>query len=223
MPTAVVILGGPWSPGDEMRQYLASVPRDVVIAADSGLDVAHEADIDVDWCIGDLDSVSSEGLARFEQGGGKVRRAPVDKTSTDAELALGLALEIGCQTVVCIGTMRGDVDHCLAQFGALVAAHGEGASVAALFDDAHIEVVRDRWCCEVPEGETVSVLAWGGSALVSLSGFHWNLDHHELAAMCGTGLRNRSLGACRVQVHRGVVLVIRPHVLSTSITSGDSL
>ena len=86
---AVVFAGGDPLP-EEVRRLL---PRDaLVVAADSGLDLARRLGVPVDLVVGDFDSVDPAGLAAAAAAGSVLERHPVDKDATDLELALDAVL-----------------------------------------------------------------------------------------------------------------------------------
>ena len=48
-----------------IKQYLADMSFDTVACADSGLEAAHAVGVNVDYIMGDFDSVSQETLAEY--------------------------------------------------------------------------------------------------------------------------------------------------------------
>ena len=85
----------------------------LVIAADSGFDLALRLGILPDLLVGDLDSVAaSPELAAFPPE--RIRRYPADKDETDAELGLSLFAERGIRSIVLAGGGGGRLDHLLA-------------------------------------------------------------------------------------------------------------
>lgn len=48
-----------------IKQYLADKSFDTVACADSGLEAAHAVGVNVDYIMGDFDSVSQETLAEY--------------------------------------------------------------------------------------------------------------------------------------------------------------
>ena len=76
------------------RHVVDAVPDDaIILAADGGLDVALAAGLEPGGLIGDLDSVSGDGLAWAEQHA-TIARHPTDKDATDTELALAFAADM---------------------------------------------------------------------------------------------------------------------------------
>ena len=50
-----------------IKQYLVDMSFDTVACADSGLEAAHAVGVNVDYIMGDFDSVSQETLAEYRR------------------------------------------------------------------------------------------------------------------------------------------------------------
>jgi thiamine pyrophosphokinase len=86
---------------------------DIIVAADSGLIAAEEAELYPRWVIGDMDSL--DDLRRLEKyPPERVLRYSHDKDYTDTELALRLLREQGCDETWIFGGGGGRIDHLLA-------------------------------------------------------------------------------------------------------------
>ena len=92
----------PRSAGDELPA------PDLVIAADSGYQIAHALGFDVDTLIGDMDSV---GPLDEIPATTTIIRFPVEKDATDLELAFELAVREQPQRIVLVGAEGGRFDH----------------------------------------------------------------------------------------------------------------
>ena len=195
----------------------AAVPRAAVdaigtasfiLAVDGGLDHARNAGLTPHRLIGDLDSISEDGL-RWATEHIDVVRHPAAKDETDTQLALRHAVEAGTAHVTMIG--GGDrLDHTLAALGALAAPQlAELDHLDAWWDGQHLVVLHGPRCAalELPRGSTVSVIALAAPALVSIGGVRWPLDHHELAPLDGLGVSNEVVDGASIEAHRGVVAV----------------
>jgi thiamine pyrophosphokinase len=113
--TVIVVTGAAQLDEDAV----AEVPHDaIVIAADGALDHALAAGLTPAGLVGDLDSVSPEGLA-WAQHHATIAQHDPDKDHTDTELALQVALDFApCRLILLSG--GGDrLDHSLAAIGAL--------------------------------------------------------------------------------------------------------
>jgi len=82
----------------------------LIIAADSGLIAAQDADIKPDWVIGDMDSLDTQSrLAALPPE--RIIRLQHDKDFSDTEMAFSLAVEKGCSQIWIIGGGGGRIDH----------------------------------------------------------------------------------------------------------------
>jgi len=88
--SAVIVTGGDAVASDVVAA--ADISPDLVIAADSGLDVAVDLGLSPTVLVGDLDSVSERRLAAFRTASGTVIAHPTDKDDTDLALAIGPGL-----------------------------------------------------------------------------------------------------------------------------------
>ena len=101
------------------QRALDSIPRGaIVIAADGALDHALAAGLQPAALVGDLDSVSAEGLA-WATAHSTIDRHQPDKDHTDTELALATAADLNPARVTLISGGGDRLDHTLAAIGAL--------------------------------------------------------------------------------------------------------
>jgi len=95
-----------------------ALPREAtILAVDGGLDHALAAGLTPSRLIGDLDSVSSAGLA-WANANAMISRHSTDKDRTDTELALALAAEMHPARITLIGGGN-RLDHSITAIGAL--------------------------------------------------------------------------------------------------------
>jgi thiamine pyrophosphokinase len=214
MRHALVVNGG-HPPHPDVVPFLPRV--ELVIAVDSGLDHAHALGLTVDVVVGDLDSVSPQGLARAEADGVLVERHPVDKDATDLELGVMAAMERGATDVTVVSGDGGRLDHLLGGITYLAGDDLDEVVVDAWIGRAYVVVLRDGDDREVQgrTGELISVIPMGGFAEgVTLDGLRYGL--HEAMMLPGTtlGVSNEfSRPTARIRVGSGCLLVIQPERL----------
>jgi thiamine pyrophosphokinase len=213
--TVVVVTGA--APLD--AAVVATLPRsDHLIAADGALDHALAAGLHPDVVIGDLDSISAEGLAWAEANAEVERYAP-DKDATDTELALALAAERSPRRIVLVSGGGDRIDHTLAAIGAL-GAPGL-TSVPELWcwwggQELHVLQGPGRIRLDVTPGSTVSLLATHGPCTgVTTTGLRWALDAAELAPLAGLGVSNVAEAA-------EVSIAVSSGVLTVTVADGSS-
>ncbi|MFQ3548034.1 MAG: thiamine diphosphokinase [Termitinemataceae bacterium] len=202
---AVIFIGGDGPEPHLISHFLKN--KDLVIAADSGLLLARQFSIPVDWVVGDMDSLSEPSLLE-DFPPDRVLRYAVDKDYTDTELALQLAWKLGCSFCTLVGGGGGRTDHLLA--------------LAALFDR---KPAPDRWITAsdvllridstvelyLVHHSLVSIFPVGlGPWKAASTGLQWPLDAVQWER--GTfGLSNRTTATpCTIRVESGTFLVIHP-------------
>lgn len=102
----VLFAGGTVQDGLAVEQALAS--GELIIAADSGAQLALARGRVPAFIVGDLDSLSQETLKYLEQAGSQVVPASQEKDETDTELALDLALRLGATRITLLGALGGE-------------------------------------------------------------------------------------------------------------------
>jgi thiamine pyrophosphokinase len=190
MNERVVIITGaaPLAP-----DIVSLIPDDaVLLAVDGGLDHALAAGLEPSGLIGDLDSVTDEGLT-WAARNAEITRHPTDKEQTDTELALALAVTMDPAHLTLIG--GGDrLDHTVAGIGALGAlALTSIPTLDAWWDGQHIQVVHGpgKATLRLVPGSTMSMLALHGPCTkVTLTGTRWELDELDLDPVVGLGVSN---------------------------------
>ncbi len=182
-------------------------PPQLVVAADSGADVARSLGLVPDVIVGDFDSVTPSGAAAAEQ-----RRFPTDKDATDLALALAEALRRGAGSLTVVGGAGGRLDHLLANVAVLAAEDLAGVRVDALIGPARLWVVRRRRTISGTVGRIVTLLAHGGPATgVRTEGLRWALAGETLEAGASRGVSNVfTAPEATVTLESGVILAVRP-------------
>ena len=169
--TGLLLLGSAGPPRALVAPYLDRVG--VVVAADSGFDLAVRLGIAPDLVVGDLDSVTRRSdLARLPAA--RVRPANPDKAFTDAELGLQALAGRGCGRIIVAGGGGGRFDHQLAVLGLFE--RGPRLRVW-LTAGEHMEAIAGRAQFRGHRGSTVSLFPLSGAAAgLSSRGLRWPLD-----------------------------------------------
>ena len=203
--TAAVFAGG------TISETVTVEPSSLVIAADSGYDIARAAGVAVDVLVGDMDSISTSGLEEAESLGVTIERFPVDKDATDLELAIEAALRLGATHITIYA--------------------GEGGSFGHLFGIA-LGLTEDRWreahiiwkiggatvyralpsspiTIRTKARSIVAVLPIGDATGVTATGLRWPLENSELPRGTTRGLSNIATGSVvSISVDTGALLIV---------------
>jgi thiamine pyrophosphokinase len=209
MPTnpkrAIVLAGG------ELNTSPFRDSDDFVIAADSGYDHAVALDVHVDLLVGDLDSLSTAGLAHARRAGVAIEQYPTDKDHTDLELALTAAIDHGATVIDIHGAEGGRIGHLLSV--ALLAVAPSFASVGVTWhtDTGTIRAANAGHPVElaVSIGDTITLLPVGNAGGVTTTGLQWPLDDAFLTTGTSMGVSNEAISdQVAVEVREGSILVI---------------
>ncbi|MBR5226415.1 MAG: thiamine diphosphokinase [Clostridia bacterium] len=174
---ALIVLGGD-APGKPLLESWAQW-CDFSIAADRGLEAFDAAGIAPDFLLGDMDSVSGDVLAHYEERL-PLMRLNCQKDNTDGEAALDVAVERGAREIVFLGALGGRLDHALANLMLLVRAHKLGAYARIADEHVVIERVDGRLDLDGAKGDTVSLLPLGFANGVTIEGFFYPLVNGDL-------------------------------------------
>jgi len=185
---------------------------DLVIAADGGARHATAIGRRIDLWVGDGDSLGEESLAALAAEGVPIRRSPVDKDESDAELAVLAAVDSGARRVTIVGALGGArTDHELANVWLLGHPRLAGCDVRLLDATARIRLVGPGPADLGGRiGDLVSLLPFGGDAAgLRTTGLRYPLRDEALPSGPSRGLSNvRIAGDASLTVGSGRILVI---------------
>jgi len=183
---------------------------DLVVAADSGVDVAERLGVAVDVVVGDLDSADPAAVERARSAGAAVEQHPADKDATDLELALEVARARGTDEIVIVGgTSLERVDHLLAAAGLIAAPRFAGLSVEWWIGPSRVIVARGDVTIDGATGDLVSIIPVGGDVEVGTWGLRWPLDRERLPQGSTRGVSNEMVEPIAgVGVSAGTALVV---------------
>src|SRR3954451_2130 len=206
----VVIGGGPLSP-----RVASDVEADaVVIAADSGLDHAVAAALRPSVLVGDLDSISAHGKMWAYAHELEIDEYPLDKDSTDTELALLRASRTDGDSLLVFGGAGERFDHALGTIAALgMPALSTFDSIRLLLDEALVYVLHagKSVSIDLPADTLFSLLALHGPCRgVDVTGARWPLTDAALDPHSTRGLSNETTGLLNVAVTDGILTLVVP-------------
>lgn len=113
MKRAYICIGGEGPSPGSFNEELTD--EDMLIAADSGFDLAMELGLEPQLVVGDFDSIESSEKMK-ELSSCSIIRYERDKDYTDTELAIMEAQKRGVEECILIGGGGGRVDHLMALF-----------------------------------------------------------------------------------------------------------
>lgn len=185
-------------------------PADLVIAADSGADVAAALGLRVDVVIGDFDSADPRAVAGAVESGATLESHPVDKDATDLDLALhGAAERAATRTIVLGGGGNDRLDHVLANAGVIAADRHAAIGPEWWVGPARAKPVRGKHLISGRPGDLVSIVPVSGTCSVTTGGLRWALEGEPLPLGSTRAVSNEMTGdTAEIEVLDGVAFVI---------------
>ena len=206
METILIFSGGA-RPGNGVVDDLPT--PDLIVAADSGYDVAVELGFRVDVVVGDMDSLATDPLPSHVI----VEKHPVDKNQTDLDLALELAIREDPVRVVIVGGTGGRHDHELATSQMLCSDRWAAIDELDWFSDrSRAHVIHHRRIIHGDVGTTLSLIPVGSDATgVTTKGLRWELHGEILKVGSTRGVSNVMRSPIAdIRVETGSLLVVLP-------------
>ena len=204
-----------------------------LIAEDRGLEFFLDYLILPDVVIGDFDSLSEDGKNflemqsedipyggmlewKLQKGEGKVVevvRLRPEKDDSDTQSAMNYAIQNGAKEIVILGVTGNRVDHLMANFGLLVLAQKQGASVTLVDSYNYMKLVSSGTVLRKSEqfGKYVSFFQLGGDVTgLTLEGFKYPLSNYHLTvADSGLTVSNEiSSEFAKIIYDKGTLLMI---------------
>lgn len=182
--------------------------RCLLVAVDGGLHACRRARLRPDLFVGDRDSVTHVPASL------PAVVYPRDKDFNDLAGALVEARRRGAQVVTLAGLLGGRLDHEWANVFELGARSRWFAGILAPSDRGTV-LITSRGCrAFTVRDQTVSLLALGSGAVVSMRGTRWKLDRRRLRPG-SRGLSNLTGTELRLTVHSGSVALVFPTVTTS--------
>lgn len=185
-------------------------PTDFIIAADSGYDLAMDHEIVPELLIGDLDSITPEGLADAERRGVRIDRFPHDKDASDLELALRVVLGTGSTDVALYGGESGRIDHFLAIALSLTSLEWSDLTIVWRTGSGSVHPVLPGRTLDLDpdRGTVVSLVPVGDVTGIRGTGLRWRLSDDIMSRGTTRGISNvAQTPPCSVSITDGALLV----------------
>lgn len=189
---------------------------DMIIAADGGADACMKIGMTPTLIIGDMDSISSAALRRFEKDGVPIIKHPADKDQSDLELALQAAVSRGAGRIAIYCAMGGRWDMTTSNIFLLMAPYLTNTTTIITDGCQHMRLLRggEHAAFKGHRGDALSLVPMGTAARgVCATGVAWPLDGDVLYPWQARGVSNRLIGSTAdITVSEGCLLCIHTEV-----------
>lgn len=189
---AVIFAGGPGIDADRVSSIASEC--DIVIAADSGADIACACGILPQKVIGDFDSIDPQTKEFIKIKNIPVELYPEEKDMTDSEICIK---EIPAEAeVTLISSLSGRPDHVLSNMMMAIKMHAEGRDITITDgvndfiplngpDEISISGIQD------PEGLAISLIPFTEVKGVTSTGLYYPLEDMDLVPGSSLSVSNK--------------------------------
>ena len=205
----VIFANGRAEHPESLKRWIKDGDR--ILCADGGARLCLELGLVPELVVGDFDSLGPQELERCLELGATLERHPRDKDSTDLELAVARAADLGARQALILGGWGDEPDHVLGNV-MLLAAPKPRLELAMAHGDMLFQVLRagGEQVLQGPVGGLVSVLALSAQVTgLSYQGLAFPLNNALLDQGSCRALRNRiSRSPARIRIASGLLLIM---------------
>ena len=210
-----VIISGGRIERDFALSFLENETFEQFIAVDNGLRFCYDNQIKPTWIVGDFDTAAPELVEYYQtQTDIPIRRFNPVKDSTDSQIAIELALELGSSEITLLGGTGTRMDHVLGNIQSLMLAKKKGVSCVILDEYNRIQLIDGETRLKKSEqyGKYVSLLPLTTEVTgVDRTGFKFNLTGHTFTSTgsAGLGVSNEIIeDIAEIRVKSGIFVLI---------------
>jgi thiamine pyrophosphokinase len=183
---------------------------DLIICADGGAKHLRKMGILPHVIIGDLDSISLQDKSFFENNNIKIIKHPVDKDSTDTELAVDYAIEQKAHGVTLIGATGSRLDHTLANIFLLKKITEKKIKCRIIDDNNEIFLVTDKITLKKTNSFLSLIPLTEKTKGVTTTGLMYELNNAEIKFGTSLGISNQIINKkASISLKKGILCVIK--------------
>lgn len=145
MSKRIVIVSGGKVEDDFALSVLESYENEYIIAVDKGMEFLYRREIMPSYIVGDFDSVKKEiGDYYRNETQVPIREYVPAKDASDTEIAIRLAMTLGCSELIILGATGGRIDHLWANVQCLMIPFKAGVDAKIMDSQNLIYLIGDE-------------------------------------------------------------------------------
>lgn len=207
-----IILNGEIKNYGYIKNIIYKNNYDYIICADGGANHSYKMDINPDYIIGDLDSISSKIIEFYKLKDVKFEKFPSKKDETDTEICVYLARRLNAKEIDFIGALGGRLDHMIANINLLYYVRNKGIHTKIISEDEDIHIaINEEITINGDIGDMISVIPVNGDAKgVTLKKLEYPLNNYDMKFSLPLGISNVMLDEkCSIKVEQGSLIIIK--------------
>lgn len=209
----ILIISGGLLEEDFIRDYMEKYEFQKILAADRGLVLCKKLGITPDLILGDFDSTTSDALEYYRSIMPEcIRQYPSRKDDTDTELAVSVAMDMGCTEITIFGATGTRLDHVMGNIQILKKALDHG--VTTYLVDSHNRIRMTDTAVTISKeeqfGTYVSLIPFTEKVTgLTLRGFSYPVQDYTLMQGISRGVSNEITGQQgEISLKEGLLLVM---------------
>jgi thiamine pyrophosphokinase len=185
-------------------------PADYIIGVDGGALWMMKQGLDIDFAIGDFDTIGQRGLTLLQEKGVTIRSFPPEKDMSDTALAISEAVSLGAKQITLFGGIGSRFDHSLANAQLLWFWLQRGIKITIIDSNHRIQLIQDVVHID-SSYPFISLIPYTMSVEgISLQGFRYPLKNATLQWGDSLGISNELKEKNgKITVKTGSLLVIQ--------------
>ncbi len=212
MAKKIVIVSGGKLENEFVREILGEPGTGCVIGVDKGMEFLFECGIVPSYLVGDFDSGNQEILEYYREQKVPIRTYNPVKDASDTEIAIRLALTLGCSELIILGATGGRIDHLWANVQCLSIPFRAGVDAKILDARNRIRLIGGDTVLKKADayGPYFSLFPLGENVRgLTITGAAYPLKGHELSAYDSLCVSNQfASDEVKITFRSGTVILI---------------
>lgn len=193
-----------------LKDVLENNSFDNIIAVDKGLEILDECKIELNYIIGDFDSVNTRIVNRYNNA--NIIKLNPEKDFTDTHMAIKLALEIKSSYIVILGAIGTRIDHTIANIHVLKECMERKIMCEIINENNKIMLINKSCYIDLDKKyKYVSLIPLTTNVTgVTLKGFKYFLKNATLSIGKSIGVSNEQIEEkAKIELKEGILICIR--------------
>ncbi len=212
MAKRIVIVSGGKLEKEFARKVLGEPGTGCVIGVDRGMEFLFECGILPSYIVGDFDSSNQQILEYYREQKVPIRTYNPVKDASDTEIAIRLAMTLGCSELIILGATGGRIDHLFANVQCMSIPFRAGIDARILDAQNRIRLIGGDTVLKKEDayGPYFSVFPLGGEVEgLNIEGAAYPLKGHVLSPYDSLCVSNRfAADEVKISFRSGIVILI---------------
>ncbi len=212
MAKRIIIVSGGKLEKEFVRGILGEPENECVIGVDKGMEFLFECGVLPSYLVGDFDSGNQQILEYYREQKVPIRTYNPVKDASDTEIAIRLAMTLGCSEITILGATGGRIDHLWANVQCLSIPFKAGIDARILDARNRIRLIGGNTVLKKDDafGPYFSVFPLGGPVEgLNITGAAYPLKSHELSPFDSLCVSNQyAADEVKITFRSGIVILI---------------